>query len=304
LTYIFSNRLKSNKFAKNQIILIVMRVGLFIGDIESKELISSLTETFHNEIVGYSSPVPMPSILNDLKFQPYPLELLSGCDVALVFDKKSYFESIPIAAIKRGIHVYIHYQNFISVNKLIELKALLQEINVRVGFGFSGQNLNNYLADKSLLSSPFFMDYKVGISKKLKNNQHKDQLLCDIATILRLNLGSIRRVRSIAYPSSSLDYNLVNIRFEYPNGSIINYTLSRIEPSDKVSINLYGGQIEVPVCFEFDKSSLFHTQTQEIWAPEEFLRSIQNSTSFGFSVDEAIAVQQIKHELESKLMVV
>jgi hypothetical protein len=280
-----------------------MRVGLFIGGIEDKKQVLSLREKFNDEIVGYSSPAPIPSILDDIKFQPYPLELLSGCDVAMIFDKKGIFESISKSAIKRGIHVYIHYLNHSNVSQLIELKGLLQEINVSVGFGFSGQNLSDYIGNDSLLNTPFFMDYRVMLSQFPNNSSFKDQLLCDIATIVRLKIGQYRKIRFSAFPSSSANYNLMNLRIEFPNGSLINYTLSRLEPINRTLIYLYGNQIDMPLSFEFDKSSLFHSDKLEVKTPVSFVDSIKNSTDFGFSVDEAIAVQQISCELESKLIV-
>ncbi len=278
-----------------------MRIGLFISEDQKYDCLADLITQFGDEIVGYSSIRPNSDLSSKLNYEPYPIELLAGCDTAIVYPAQGVWAEVPRAAIRRGINLYLADLPSYSKHSLVELQNLLQEIKVSVEFGFSGLYLNDYLQDINLPNESIFVDFRRDLSKNSDFSLLKRTLIFDLATMLRINLLTIKKVRVFSLPLRSTDYTVLNVRIEFANGSTYCYTINRLSKEDSISLNIYGNQAQHQIIIKPNGTIILGDNKLTTNTPISFVNQIKSGGEPNFSVDKAIELYRLYDEINEKL---
>lgn len=278
-----------------------MRIGLFLDDNQDISSLSQLFSEFGSEVVGYSSSRPHNSLSGKYLFQPYPLELLAGCDVAIVFSKELFINDIPREAIRRGIHLYLADLPSYSKAILNEILCLRQEIDVYVDFGYSGFNLIDKLPNPQALNGQVFLDCRRGMPFDTSHAEMQRVLLFDLATLLRSNNGLIKKNRVFSLPSSTYEFNLINIRLEYANGSVSCYTLNRLNSDEDFDLAFYGNLPSDSFHLSWKGKTFTNKIISHTLSFVDFISLIKAKGKPIFSIDQALALNSLINDILEKV---
>lgn len=280
-----------------------MRIGIFLGQDHHNSTLTEIISGLGDEVVGYSAIKPISYFSGKIKYEPYPLELLAGCDAAIVFPSEGVWAEVPKAAIRRGINLYLADLPSYSRQELLEMQHLLEEIKIVVEFGFSGFNLDQQIQNFSLLDDSIYLDIHREYSTSASFYQMKRSLVFDLATILRLKRVSIRKVKVFSLPMQSQDYGLLNVRIDLANGNLFNYTISRLGNADSFVFNLYAGVSKQKISVDTSDFDFNIGEGIETKSISEFFQLVRYGGESRFSVDKAIELYSLIEEVNEKLAV-
>jgi hypothetical protein len=280
-----------------------MRIGLFLGEDHDFDSLAGLISTLGNELVGYSAISPIAEFSNLLSYEPYPIELLAGCDTAIVYPGQGVWAEVPRAAVRRGVNLYLADFPSYSKHTIVELQNLLQEINIAFEFGFSGFNIDEFLPNQISQNDLVYFDFKRELKKESDFSLIKRMLVYDISTMVRLNVASIKKVRVFSLPKESLEYNLLNIRIELNNGGIYCYTISRIGDEENFDAKLYGSLAVDQISINSKESILDLSVKNLSTSPLEFIDRLKRGVKPQFTIDKALEVHRLLDEVQEKLTI-
>lgn len=280
-----------------------MRIGLFIGDNKSCSSIPELFNELGNELVGYSALKPFSGLSAKVKYEPYPFELLSGCDTAIVFPSNGVWAEIPKAAIRRGINLYLADLPSYSKSELNEIQHLQDEIKIFLEFGFSGVNVYESAIDPTFFNDPIYIDFERKLIKGTDFKLLKRILVFDLATIIRLKQVNIRKIKVFSLPMQTVDYNLLNVRIDLVNGSLINYTINRLGDDNSCTFNTYNESTQKKVILKSLDTEFINSDCIEKDSIHGYLNRIRSEGKMTFSIDKAIEINSLLNEVEEKISV-
>jgi len=274
-----------------------MRIGIFLNRNEHRFRISELLPILGNELIGYYSIVPEAKLSN-YNYIPNPLELLAGCDTVLVFSLEGLLFEIPRSAIRRGVNLFLVDLPLYPLSLLNELNTLAHEINAVVEFGFSGYDINRFAPSGSA-----FVDCKRDMALETSFELIQRTAIYDLATMIRLQGGMVKKLRAASFPSSDSNYDLLNLRVEFANGSLFCYTLNRLAQNEAFSFSVFANQSKelMDISLPVNPFSIDHKYEDSPYSPVTFLNSLHQSYHPVFSLTQAIEVNTIYQNMIQKL---
>ena len=277
-----------------------MQVGIYLGNHSDYSFVERLNFADSVTAFGYSTTDNEPIDSVPFAFIPDCAELLAGSDALLVFAGQSECYSITVDAIRRGIHVFHSDLSLISLQNLIDIRNLLQEIDVNVSFGCSGFNILNYLSVDKPIENAIFVDCKRNIQQMNSQVQLRKILTFDLATFLRLTKSAIRKVRIGVFPILENSFTLLNLRLELANGSIYCYTLTNNLETESYLLNPYiDNQTHLPC---YSSNVPFDSFAQGIFADNmQYFVAGANNNSSHFNIERAIDLNRLMQEVFEKL---
>jgi hypothetical protein len=279
-----------------------MRIGIFLNRNEPRFRISELISILGNELIGYHSKVPEEKF-SKYRYTPNPLELLAGCDTALIFSLEGSLYEIPRAAIRRGVNLFLVDLASYPLSLMNELNTLANEINAVVEFGFSGYDINRYVTKNSTFNKPLFIDCKRNLPLDASFELMQRIIIYDLATMIRLQGGMVKKLRVASFPSSDINYDLLNLRIEYTNGSLFCYTLNRLAQNEAFSLSIYANHSKemIDICLPVNPLDMNKEYEHSPYSPISFLNSLQQGCHPVFSLPQAIEVNTIFQNVIQKL---
>lgn len=214
-----------------------MRIGIYFEDQPHPIFYDHKIFSSNHKIIGYSSGAQFTN--HHLKYIPDPDELLTGSEILLICAEHSSCMDIMTRAIRKGVHVFHCNLSVLTLANLLDLRVLLQEIDVRLGFSSSGflhfcHPEINFPTDLAL-----FYDCKREITEPIFEHQLKQILTFDLGTLIRTTSSSVRRVRVGSFPVMAQDFNLLSLRLELENGGVMCYTLSNTNSLPSHTLSCY-----------------------------------------------------------------
>jgi hypothetical protein len=270
-----------------------MRVGLFLHEVKPEFDLEKTIHLVGNEIVGFSSPYPIPYLSNKLKFFPTPMELLVCCDLVIIFSNHLFFNDIPRFALRRGVNVFFANLNSYTTEFLEEANQLAAEIGAKVGFGNSGFKIFEKNTETSYPHSIFFAELKRTVPSNAGFKQLQEIIVFDISTIFRSFSAKVKKMRATTMPVQTEDFNLINILLEFDNGSTLTYTAHRLSNDNDFSAFFLETTQNKPLLLSNQNQS-FNEQTTLSAIP--FIEALRKNEDFEFGIWEAIRVTKIFRE--------
>jgi hypothetical protein len=280
-----------------------MRIGLFVGEDQDFDSLADLILNLGDELIGYSAISPIAAFSNMLSYEPYPIELLSGCDTAIVYPGQGVWADVPRAAVRRGVNLFLADLPSYSKHAILELQNLLQEINIAFEFGFSGFSINEFLPNHISKNDLVFFDFKRDLQNGSDFGLLERMLVYDISTMVRLNIAPIKKVRVFSLPVGLSDYNLLNIRIELGNGGIYCYTISRLGDEENFEAKLYSGVFVDQISIKLSESILDLSANDFSTSPLEFINRLKVGAKPQFTIDKALDVHRLLDEVQEKLSI-
>ncbi len=278
-----------------------MRIGLFLDENQEIDSLSDFLLGFGSEVVGYSSKRPHNRLSGKYLFQPYPMELLAGCDVAIVYSTGLFINDIPREAIRRGIHLYLADLPSYGRAILSDLLCLMQEIDVSVEFGYSGFSLIELLPNQAALNGQVFLECRREMLSGTAKNQFQRVLAFDLATLLRCNAGLIKKIRVVSIPPTSQDFRLINVRLEYANGSVFCYTLNCLGENESFDLNFFGNSSSDKYHLSWQGVTFSNQICSHTINPLAFVKTITSRDKPKFSIDKALELDKLIQEILDRL---
>lgn len=275
-----------------------MRIGIYFENQPHPIFYDNKIFNSNHKIIGYSSGAQFTNL--QLKYIPDPDELLSGSEILLICAEHSSCMNIMTRAIRKGVHVFHCNLSVLTLENLLDLRVLLQEINVRIGFSSSGflpfiQPKINFPTDLAL-----FYDCKRDVTEPSFEREFKMILTFDLGTFIRTTDSNIRRVRVGSFPVMSKDFKLLSLRLELENGSVMCYTLSNNNTSPSHTLSCYvNNDLHLPT--RTSEEPLTHFLKQSV---EENLQNFLKDKDFyqpPMSIDMAIDLYRLLDKVFEKL---
>lgn len=271
-----------------------MQVGIYFGKHSDDNFAGDV------QVFGYSSAENMPINGVPFTFIPDCAELIAGSDALLVFAGQSDCYSIAVDAIRKGIHVFYSDLSQLSLQNLIDIRNLLQEINVKVSFGYSGFNVIDHLSVNKPIENAIFVDCKRSVQQINRQLQLRKILTFDMASLLRLSTSAVRKVRISAFPVNEASFRLLNLRLELNDGSIYCYTLTDNLAPESYSLTLYSDQQTDLPCYSSDESFASFAQNTLADNTLHFASQVDNRCP-QFSIERAIDLHRLLQGIFDKL---
>jgi hypothetical protein len=277
-----------------------MQVGIYFGKHSDNSIAIKTDFAEDVTIFGYSSTENRPVDGVPFTFVPDCAELIAGSDALLVFAGQSDCYSIAVDAIRKGIHVFYSDLSQLSLQNLIDIRNLLQEINVKVSFGYSGFNVINHLSVNKHIENAIFVECKRSVQQVNRQLQLRKILTFDLASLLRLSTSAVRKVRISAFPVNEASFSLLNLRFELNDGSIYCYTLTdNLEP-ESYSLTLFSDpQTNLP-CYSSYESFTSYAQNTLVDNMLHFVAQVDNGCP-QFTIERAIDLHRLLQGIFDKL---
>jgi hypothetical protein len=280
--------------------MFAVQIGIYFGNYSDYSFAKKLKFADGVDVFSYSTVDNEPNEGIPFAFIPDCAELLAGSDALLVFAGQSACYSITVDAIRRGIHVLHSDLSLISLQNLIDMRNLLQEIDVNVNFGCSGFNVLNYLSIYKPIENAIFVDCKRNVQRTNSQLQLRKVLTFDLATLLRLTKSAVRKVRIGVFPILENSFNLLNLRLELDNGSIYCYTLTNNLEAESYLLTPYIDNQTHLACYSSNEP--FDSFAQSIFADsmQHFVAGGNNSSP-QFNIERAIDLRRLLQEVFEKL---
>jgi hypothetical protein len=183
---------------------------------------------------------------------------------------------------------------------LVEMKNLLLEIDVNVGFGFAGMDLSDELSVEKF-PKPLFIDFKRGLPIESGLNDIEWHLKYDICTLLKIDGCNIRKIRTTCHPLESHDYKLLNLRLELSNGSVFCYTANRLATEHSWQLSMYGNGL-CGIEKANGKIPAYSNLANGLISPfNSFIENIKKNQADGFNIGMAIDCCTVIEDIKEKL---
>ena len=276
-----------------------MRVGLFVHPSDVVVSIKELTALLGDELVGYSSPLPLAQLSKNIYFEPHPAELLACCDTAIMLSNNVIFDEIPRMALRRGVNVFFFDITKYSLNFLNDINLIAKEIGAKVGFGFSGIKISGELFNKNPVSGISYVNITRNLKKGTSISEFSKSIVFDMATMVRFKGFTTKKNQSLVLPLSNDEFNFIHLSLEMCNGSIIGYTASRLSESNSLEILLHTDTARIETAdlsLRENYSNIFESP----FSPLPFIDSIRNGSEMDFTIDQAIQTLSLFESITKK----
>ncbi|MDD2279945.1 MAG: hypothetical protein PHD06_07855 [Bacteroidales bacterium] len=277
-----------------------MQVGIYFGKHSDDNFAPKSNFAGDVKVFGYSSVENEPNKNIPFAFIPDYAELLAASDVLLVVAGQSDCYSIAVDAIRKGIHVFYSDLSQLSLQNLIDIRNLLQEIDVKVSFGYSGFNVIDHLPVSKSIENAIFVDCKRSVQQVNRQLQFHKILTFDLASLLRLSTSAVRKVRISAFPVNEASFRLLNLRLELNDGSIYCYTLADNLAPESYSLTLYSDQQTDLPCYSSNESFANFAQNTLADNVLYFASQVDNRCP-QFTIERAIDLHRLLQGIFDKL---
>lgn len=203
-----------------------MRIGIYFESYANPFFLKKDIFDHNHKLIGYSTANAQPISNLPLNFIPDCAELLAGSEVLMICAESSSCVEVAVNAIRKGIHVFHCNLSLFSLRELMDIRILLQEISVSVGFGSSGATPLQHALRPLPTDLPIFADCKRNAQESYDYRRIRKMLTFDLGSLLRISKSNVRRVRLGAFPVLKPEFDLLSLRIELENGSILCYTLT------------------------------------------------------------------------------
>jgi hypothetical protein len=276
-----------------------MRLGVFLDSQKWTDQAIEVCKVTSEKFVGYSAKYQNPSLTDVMPFVANPIELVAGCDAVILFGENI---EIAKAALKRGIHVFFASLPQTTKYSLVEIKNLLQEIDVNVGFGFAGIDLIEETPIEQF-PKPLFIDFTRNLPQNSDLSEIEWHLKFDICTLIKIDGCNIRKIRTTCHPLESNDYKLLNLRIELSNGSVFCYTTNRLAEEHSWKLKIYGNGLQDMEKANGNIPAHSNLSAGLIIPFNGFVDNIKKKQTVGFDIDKAIDSFRVIEEIKEKLSI-
>jgi len=273
----------------------MIKLGVFGDQSTNPELIEQIRSVTDIRIAGvnFSGNANIPSGLKEFSG---PEDLMDAADAILFLSEKSISIELIKLILRKSRHLYLSATPNLNVKEIKELLGFEKEAGI-VTFIYNKFDYLPFLdVTKINYEKPFLINLRTCFEGNVIKPSH--EILLIITALNRIAKSNFKKLEIFAIKDSESQLT-INLRIEYDNGSVINFTITQEKSSGNCEIFCPNGNFN----FEFQNPLYiaYPQINQEFIAIGNYLELIQNKDRKENSFDNLIKGVQIIHEIREHL---
>lgn len=289
----------------------MLKIGVLGAGHLGKIHIRLIKEIPGYQLVGFFDPDPEISAKVSAEFgiKAYgsAADLIDKCDVLDIVTPTLYHYDLAVLALRKSKHIFIEKPLTHTVTEGKSLVQLAKEANVKVQVGHVERFNPAFLAAKSILDEPMFIETHRLAQFNPRGTDVSvilDLMIHDIDIVLSLVKANIRRISASGVAVVSETPDIANARIEFDNGAVANLTASRISLKNMRKSRFFRKDAYISVDFLEKKVSIVRMKNVEGPVDDPFAMLIDLGAGKGkkqiwFESPNVDPTNAIKMELET-----
>lgn len=252
------------------------------------------------KLMGYYEPSGKPA---DAAFEIPAFssagELLDSCDVIDITSPTIANYKIAEEALRKSKHVFIENSFSNTIPQAKKLIQLARESGSKVHVGQNERFNAAFQASRKYIGMPMLIECKQHYTiNSLSENVSlvSDLLIHDIDRVLSLVSSNIRSVHAAGVSVIQESPDIINARIEFDNGTVADFSISRIAPVAKHFSVFYRRDAYIEVDLRENKAQIVHRNDNQESLQPNHIKSLNN---ISLSKIEVATFDAVKWQLES-----
>lgn len=225
----------------------MLKVGVLgSGDLAKNHIRILLEMKFEFDLIGFFEPndtsaAEIIQLFGLKRFQTYE-ELLSEIECIDIVTSAIGLYEFAVMALRKSKHIFIEKPVTQSIDEAKNLVNLAREANVKVQVGYTNRFNPAFVAGISSINKPKIIDVQNHLlynSEVSEISLVMDLMLSDIDIVLSIVKSAVKKISANGFSVFSNNLDVVNVRLEFSNGCVANFTASTVSKKYKHEIQFF-----------------------------------------------------------------